>query len=688
MKFVKVLLVSVSLERRGGVSQYVSNLMGRLKKKNVKTRHFAQKGLLMNLLLFIHTLKKDLYDIVHINPSLGSRALLRDFTYSFIASVLGYKTLFFIHGWDDSTHDRIKISKLYTTLFKFFINRQDKIVVLDYDYKNKLISLGCHSEKIHVSSTMVDTPQYIPPSRNKTDDTIRLVFCSRIEAEKGIFQLLDSLEKLPEDIFQRVKLTYIGIGSGLNELEERVREKDLGDHVELTGFVSEEEKIRHYREGDIFVFPSYHGEGFPTVILEAMAAGLPVLTTDIGGTKRAIEEGKNGLFFSDIPPSPKEIADTILKLLGRDMEKISKNNIEKVSKYFDTDVVVNNLIEIYESVVPHLKLLLVGPRSPTGGVGGMLESEYDLLKKSNFKGLDIFDITSLKKDPFSLLSLIKKIKNSHVVHIHCSFANIHSSFQLIIPLFISKIFNKKSLITYHRGEAVPYFRNNRCFVQLVFSFPDIISVPSNMQSDIFVKYDVGHKESLRVLYNFIKPYYLLKSREIKHSDKTNCVITTGEVSKNNISRKGFDDFLKVAKSLPKINFILVGKLEDAAALKLKKQSPPNLNMKGFVPEHELAEHYAQCKAYLQLSRSESFGVSMVEAMSFGCVPVAYDTGALPEVVGGEGYIVAYKDLKAVKETTVRIIEGDYEKDPRSVVLSRYTPNVYLKNIKEILNELA
>ncbi len=688
IKNVKLLLVSVSLERKGGVAQYVINLLEHFKGKDIDAKHFTQQGLLFNILAFIISLKRGKYDVVHFNPSLGHRALLRDFTYSIFADFMGYKTLFFIHGWDEGTYRTIKRSSLYSQLFKYLINRQDSIVVLDGEYKDKLIGLGCHADLIYVSSTMVDTKKYCLEIDSKDDETINLVFCSRVEREKGIFLLIDALEHLPADIYKRVKLTFVGIGSGLDELKKVVSDKNLEDKVELKGFVSEDEKIRTYLKGDIFMFPSFHGEGFPTVILEAMAAGLPVITTDIGGTKRAIEEGVNGFYLDNIPPKPEDIAKKIIKVLNSDMDQISRNNLLKVRELFDSEVVIGKLTDIYEKIKPPFKILLVGPCVLTGGVGGMLTSEYELLEKIDKNCVDIFDIQSLKKNILNVTSLLNKLICADITHIHCSFATILSSFQLTIPLFLAKVTCTESVITYHRGEPAPYFNEATSFSQLLFSFPDVITVPSNKQKDIFLRYDIANKDKVTVLYNFIKTYYIRKSRAASKSEKRNTVITTGEVSKDNISRKGFDDFIELAKQMTDINFYLIGKLEDKEAFKLKENSPPNLHMKGFISEEELADYYAASKVYLQLSRSESFGVSMVEAMCFNCIPIIYDRGALPEVIGGEGYIVEYKDIDGVKENILRVIGGEHNKRPRQIVMDRYTPNVYLKRFKTIINEMT
>lgn len=75
---------------------------------------------------------------------------------------------------------------------------------------------------------------------------------------------------------------------------------------------------------------------------------------------------------------------------------------------------------------------------------------------------------------------------------------------------------------------------------------------------------------------------------------------------------------------------------------VKSISPPNIHFLGFVDKKELKTYYEESKIYLQLSRHEAFGVSVVEAMKYHCIPIVTNVFALPEVVGKCGYIIQNK----------------------------------------------
>ncbi|HEV3112923.1 MAG TPA: glycosyltransferase [Candidatus Binataceae bacterium] len=77
--------------------------------------------------------------------------------------------------------------------------------------------------------------------------------------------------------------------------------------------------------------------------------------------------------------------------------------------------------------------------------------------------------------------------------------------------------------------------------------------------------------------------------------------------------------------------------------RVRKDSPPNLQVTGYLPEAKLAQLLGASSVYAQLSYMEGFGASLAEAMLAGCVPVVTRQGSLPEVVGDCGYYVSYGD---------------------------------------------
>ncbi|WP_425421103.1 glycosyltransferase [Phaeodactylibacter xiamenensis] len=116
-------------------------------------------------------------------------------------------------------------------------------------------------------------------------------------------------------------------------------------------------------------------------------------------------------------------------------------------------------------------------------------------------------------------------------------------------------------------------------------------------------------------------------------EKENIVLNVGNLSKENLLRKGILPFLQTAALMPDYRFIHVGKWKDKAVEQLLPQLASNAELKGFVSEEELMMLYAKSKFYVQPSLHEGFGMSVVEAMQYGGIPLISPFGALPEVTG-------------------------------------------------------
>jgi glycosyltransferase involved in cell wall biosynthesis len=122
-----------------------------------------------------------------------------------------------------------------------------------------------------------------------------LLFLGWIEPGKGVFELLECVRTLSSRPgFPRLRLLMAGDGSAIEAVRRFVRENGLEDTVELPGWIDGLRKADAFREADLFVLPSYM-EGMPNALIEAMAAGLPVVVTAVGAVPDMVDDGGNGL---------------------------------------------------------------------------------------------------------------------------------------------------------------------------------------------------------------------------------------------------------------------------------------------------------------------------------------------------------------------------------------------------------
>ena len=137
--------------------------------------------------------------------------------------------------------------------------------------------------------------------------------------------------------------------------------------------------------------------------------------------------------------------------------------------------------------------------------------------------------------------------------------------------------------------------------------------------------------------------------------KENLVITVGYVKKDNLSRKGHECFVKSAKYLPDVKFVLIGNHLDDSVDYLKSIASNNVEFTGWVSDEKMLRYMQTAKVYVQVSYHEGFGLSLAEGMLCECIPVVTDKGAIPEVVGDTGYYVSFGDPEATADAIKKAI---------------------------------
>ncbi|MCA9325649.1 glycosyltransferase family 4 protein [Candidatus Saccharibacteria bacterium] len=182
-------------------------------------------------------------------------------------------------------------------------------------------------------------------------NTQTILFFGRLVPRKGCVTLLQAVQRLAE--MQNVpafRVIICGKGELEHELKSFVAQHKLQDQVEFTGFVSNEDKPRYYATADISVFPSYGGESFGIVLLEAMASGQSAVLAGDNPGYASVMEPQPDLIFS--AKDDALLADKILSLLhdqARRQEFAAWG--ERYSSRFDVGVVGKELVQIYRDVI-------------------------------------------------------------------------------------------------------------------------------------------------------------------------------------------------------------------------------------------------------------------------------------------------------------------------------------------------
>ena len=182
---------------------------------------------------------------------------------------------------------------------------------------------GVDESKTHLMPNAVDLERRQPGPKNPElllkyglNGHKVLMTLGRLQADeryKGVDEVLELLPSLSQEV-PDIRYLVIGDGTDRNRLEEKARALGVAQRVSFTGYITESDKLDHYRLADAYVMPS-SGEGFGFVFLEAMAAGIPVVASRLDGSREAVRDGLLGSLVD--PHYPQDLKRGILEALSR-----------------------------------------------------------------------------------------------------------------------------------------------------------------------------------------------------------------------------------------------------------------------------------------------------------------------------------------------------------------------------------
>ena len=296
------------------------------------TSIFLLKSFLRLLLLKLRGIEYDVVSTHFVTEAFLMRVIRRVFCWPYIFVLEGYTDL----EAREARHANLQIAISQDEVEKCSRN---------YGYKPLLIPVGVDTGRFNSS---VDGTE-IRKRYAKDTEKLILTVC-RLEPRKDIPTLVSAAEivsiKDPS-----IKFVIVGEGISRKGIEKMVRELSLTDKVMFAGEVSDEELPMYYRACDLFVLPTLY-EGFGIVFLEAMACGVPIVSTNVGAISEVV--GDCGVL---IPPQcPEILAEKILEIIenGELRKKLVMRGTEQVKEY-DWDRLILKYEKAYQSVLGHNK---------------------------------------------------------------------------------------------------------------------------------------------------------------------------------------------------------------------------------------------------------------------------------------------------------------------------------------------
>jgi glycosyltransferase involved in cell wall biosynthesis len=287
-------------------------------------------------------------NIIHLHTSHGI-GWLKDSYFVLIGKAFGCHIVLHVHGgnFDEIYAKSFVLVQYYT---RGVMSLVDAVITVSADWKRRLAGV-VPVERLHAFRNCIAVDTFGPRSGQVVAENAKALFLGRVGQPKGAFDLLEAMSRLKSSGCP----LYLWL-SGDEErdgdwarAQTRLEELQLENICQVVGIVRGPKKAQLLNEASMFVLPSYY-EGLPMALLEALAAGLPVVATPVGGVPEVIKDGYNGFL---VHPGDVEALTEKLAILTNDQhlrEMMGRRGREIAEQELDVKPYVNRLVALYKSL--------------------------------------------------------------------------------------------------------------------------------------------------------------------------------------------------------------------------------------------------------------------------------------------------------------------------------------------------
>ena len=256
--------------------------------------------------------------VVHLNTSLNRKAYWRDLAYMLVAKLLRARVLYQVHG-GALPGDFFAGRKRLTAFLRWTLTLPDLVVVLaavELDAYRRFVP----AQSVTLIPNGIDCRPYagVPTVRSRAEYPLRLVYVGRIAREKGLYETLQGI-RLATELGVDVRLIVAGQGPEEARLRRYGQALGISSRVNFVRPVFGADKVKLLGTADAMVLASY-SEGLPYSLLEAMAAGIPIVATPVGAIPDVMSEGTHGFL---VPPRDGKAIAEAIAMLAADRERLS-----------------------------------------------------------------------------------------------------------------------------------------------------------------------------------------------------------------------------------------------------------------------------------------------------------------------------------------------------------------------------
>lgn len=368
----KILIVTKHPKSKGGVVNYYNHFFNVFQSDDFELQWFtigSRPGdydnrlnrkwayaleFIVDILRFIHYLLKNnrRVKIVQISPSFFEIPLLRDTLYFLIAKLFRKKVIVFFRGWSKAFEKKIyKKSGIFKYVLKI-LSKSNAVLILAFKFKEVLVHFGFSPNQIHVTRTMFVKTNIVDSNNKSEIKPLKYIFIARVSFQKGIIDIIEALNLLNQkgleicvDIYGHFANSDIKISA-----DKLVKQYQLENQIHFKGFINGFEKYSKLSNANVFLFPTFHDEGCPNSVIEALASGLFVIATPVGAIDELVVDKENGLI---IPTrNPQKLAQAILWTANNKetVLQIAKINKRYAYEQYEQEVMVSQIKKIYNTI--------------------------------------------------------------------------------------------------------------------------------------------------------------------------------------------------------------------------------------------------------------------------------------------------------------------------------------------------
>ncbi|HDP7611026.1 TPA: colanic acid biosynthesis glycosyltransferase WcaL [Escherichia coli] len=284
--------------------------------------------------------------IAHFGPAGVTAAKLREL------GVIRGKIATIFHGIDISSRE---VLNHYTPEYQQLFRRGDLMLPISDLWAGRLQKMGCPREKIAVSRMGVDMTRFSPRPVKAPATPLEIISVARLTEKKGLHVAIEACRQLKE---QGVAFRYriLGIGPWERRLRTLIEQYQLEDVIEMPGFKPSHEVKAMLDDADVFLLPSVTGadgdmEGIPVALMEAMAVGIPVVSTLHSGIPELVEADKSGWLVPE--NDARALAQRLAAFSQLDTDELApvvKRAREKVEHDFNQQVINRELASLLQAL--------------------------------------------------------------------------------------------------------------------------------------------------------------------------------------------------------------------------------------------------------------------------------------------------------------------------------------------------